>query len=96
MNYRARAELKTDPRLADLAAARHALARAYSNVFTTPEGRAVLNDIVQRICGVDAIVTASEPMHAVAILERANVGKQIAALAAGPSTERETKIEVVT
>lgn len=65
----------------------HLLASAYRNTFATPEGRKVLDDICQRLCGLDAVVAYNDPTHAVAILERQNVGKQIAALALTPATE---------
>jgi hypothetical protein len=95
MNYRTRAALgiASVEKMQDQETARYLLAQAYRSVFAGPQGEKVLNDIVQRICGVDAIVTASEPMHAVAILERANVGKQIAALALAPEL-KSAKVEV--
>lgn len=63
------------------------LAQAYRQVFGTPEGQRVLDDICQRVCGVDAILTYSDPMHAVAYVERSNIGKQIARLALGTMIE---------
>lgn len=59
------------------------LQKAYQFVFSTPEGQRVLDDICQRLCGLDAVVGYSDPIQAVAIIERQNVAKQIARLALG-------------
>lgn len=71
------------------------LRQAYRNVFSTTEGLRVLDDICQRLCGLDAIVAYNDPVQAVAIIERQNVGKQIAALALAPELKPKS-IEVDT
>lgn len=71
------------------------LAQAYRNTFSTADGQRVLDDICQRLCGLDAIVQYSDPVQAVAIIERQNVGKQIARLALAPEAKGKS-IEVDT
>lgn len=67
------------------------LQATYRQVFSTPEGQRVLDDICQRLCGLDAVVTYSDPVQAVAIVERQNVAKQIARLALGTIVDDKPK-----
>lgn len=69
------------------------IAKAYRSVFAGPLGEKVLDHICQQICGVDAIAVYADPTHAVAIVERANVGKHIARLALStPSDLQQPKV----
>jgi hypothetical protein len=68
--------------------------KAFQHVFAGPEGARVLDHIVQRICGVDAIVQVTSDAQAHEVLARKNVGLAIMQMAL-PGRD-ETKIEVKT
>lgn len=71
------------------------LRKAYQAVFSTTEGRTVLDHIVQNICGVDAVVSYSTDVQAFMALERKNVGLMIARMALEPIHKEQT-VEVKT
>ena len=70
-------------------------ARRYRRVFSSDDGRRVLDDIVQRICGVDAVVQIPTSAPADAILTQRNIGLLIARLALGEE-EKDQTVEVKT
>ena len=71
------------------------LRKAYQAVFSSTEGRTVLDHIVQNICGVDAVVAYSTDVQAFIALERKNVGLMIARMALEP-IHKEQQVEVRT
>jgi predicted amidophosphoribosyltransferase len=87
LSYRDRRPTETDLSAYDRA-------KLYRHVFSTPEGAKVLDDIVQRICLVDAIVTYQTNDQAARALERKNVGLEIASLVLRPITDEPTKPKV--
>ena len=89
MSYRDRLKQPNERAIED-----HTLRSAFRRVFNSPEGAIVLDHIVQRICGVDAIVKIDTDAQAHEVLARKNVGLAIAQLAI-PARD-ETKVEVIT
>ena len=59
------------------------LARLYHNVFGSPEGMKVLDDICMRLCHIDDAFVVSDPLMMADSNGRRNVGVAIATLALG-------------
>jgi hypothetical protein len=67
--------------------------KAFQRVFGSDDGRLVLDFLVQRICGVDAIVKVATDAEAREVLTRKNVGLTIWQMSQ-PGRD-EAKIEVM-
>lgn len=73
----------------------HALSQAFRRVFSGTEGEMVLDFIVQRMCGVDAVVQITTPESAIEMLTRKNIGLEIARRALPAASEtKPTKVNV--
>lgn len=88
MSYRDRQKAPNTAALQD-----YEIRKAFQHVFATPEGERVLDHIVQRICGVDAIVQVANDAQAHEVLARKNVGLAIMQLALPGRTPTKTEVE---
>lgn len=88
MNFRQR--LQQPPVTEDM----EVIAEAYRHVFSSAEGRIVLDHIVQRLCGVDNnLFVASD--HGLAYnLARRDVGLEIARLAEGLTGRKTPEVKL--
>lgn len=79
MSYRQR--MKGTPLPTEAAYEQFEVEKDFAHVFGSTAGQRVLDFIVQRICGVDTIVTNCPPERALEVLTRKNVGLEISRLA---------------
>lgn len=91
MSYRERLKGERQIRTAEVEA--HEIDQCFRRVFGSTEGQRVLDFIVQRICGVDAIVHLSTEAAAYEALVRKNVGLDIARRALGASNHDKPEVK---
>jgi hypothetical protein len=90
LSYRDRLSPQRQPRTAEVEA--YEIDQCFRRVFGGAEGQRVLDFIVQRICGVDAIVPITSEAAAYEMLVRKNVGLDIARRALGSTTDDKPEV----
>ena len=78
--------------LPDLTDEQVSLQRLYHNVFGSPEGLKVLDDICERLCHIDTAATGGDPYAIVEFNGRRSVGIEIARLALAPFDDRKPEV----
>lgn len=68
-------------------------ARLYHNVFGSPEGIKVLDDICQRLCRIDEPFLDGNPILMADANARRNVGMMIAILALAPYDDKKPEVK---